>query len=108
MLRHGVLSTSLDPLSALLVVNGLGALGIGVLAGRLTTASNPAPWQAFVGLGLCGGVTTFSTHMVDIAVRLDEGEPLGALLSLGSVTAVALTAAFVGHRLAAGRSVAPA
>lgn len=76
-----------------LVVNVLGCLVIGVFMVVITEV-----WTAhrlvrpFVGTGLLGGFTTFSTYSLDVATLLRAGEARSALLYL-ALTAVAAVAA---------------
>ena len=49
-----------------LLVNMLGCFIMGVLAGLLTLKLIPAqPWHDFIGEGLLGALTTFSTFSMD-------------------------------------------
>ena len=66
-----------------LAVNAAGCLALGVLVGAPTAA-----W-ALLGVGLCGGLTTFSTY----AVEAVEG---GGPRYVATTTAVCLVAAAVG------------
>ena len=85
--------------TSLLVVNTVGCFVLGMVVAVWADREHPA--RLALGVGLCGGLTTFSGLAVDLAQRLDAGEFAGAL---------ALTAASVGLGLAAfvgGREVAP-
>jgi fluoride exporter len=78
---------------ATLGVNVLGGLLMGLLAGSLLRAD--APWRLFLGTGVLGGFTTFSTFSLE-TVQLAQGGAVGtaaayALLSVaGSVLALLL------------------
>lgn len=68
------------------VVNVLGSLVIGVVAGVVLFGAAGAdavePWRLALATGLCGGFTTFSTAMVE-AVRLARsGRVRWALISV--------------------------
>lgn len=50
-----------------LAINVVGSFVLGLLTGALTTAH---PLLAILGVGLCGGFTTFSTAMLEAALLL--------------------------------------
>ncbi|PKV76680.1 CrcB protein [Nocardia fluminea] len=54
---------------ATVVINATGSLLLGVLAGLVLFRGSPGSVQAIVGIGFCGGYTTFSTASFE-AVRL--------------------------------------
>lgn len=115
LVRHGVVSTSLNPTISVFVLNITGSLALGVLTGWLQ--HNHAPqlgtgdrfqsrWSSLLGFGFCGGLTTFSTHMVDVAQRLNSSSTSSAVVSLLGTTIVAVAAAAAGYQ-AARRSFEP-
>jgi len=115
LVRHGVTSTTLRESIAIFLLNVVGSLALGAMAAWLQHAESPllgvareasGHWAALLGLGFCGGLTTFSTHMVDVAQRLDSSSWTGALLSLLGTTAVAIAAAGIGYE-AVRRTVQP-
>ncbi len=57
---------------ATFVVNILGSLFIGILAGYITKMNNSASWQALLIVGVCGGFTTFSAFSWDILVLFQQ------------------------------------
>lgn len=73
-----------DSVTALLIVNTAGTALLGaVLHGIL---QSHATRNLLVGVGFCGGLTTFSTFAVEVAVRLDDGRPIDGLgLTLASL-----------------------
>lgn len=85
--------------ATLLVVNTLGCFVLGMVVAVWTDREHPA--RLALGVGLCGGLTTFSGLAVDLAQRLDDGEFAGALALTAASLALGLMA-FVG-----GRQVAP-
>jgi len=76
-----------------LIVNVLGALAIGVLTARVD-AFHPDT-RLFIGVGLLGGFTTFSTFSLE-AVRLWPHHPWGAALYVASSLVLGLGACWVG------------
>jgi CrcB protein len=83
-----------------LAVNLIGGLLMGLLVGLLTRSTAAEPWRLFVGVGVLGGYTTFSSFALD-AVMLAEGGALVAALGY-----VLLSVAGAILALAAGLSVA--
>ena len=80
---------------ALIIVNALGAFLLGALVRR-----RPAPTarrRLWLGVGFCGALTTFSTLTVDIADRLDAGQPGAAVRNLTLVVGIGLVAALAGN-----------
>jgi fluoride exporter len=67
-----------------LVVNVAGAFVLGWVVTRLPEHPHTQRWRAFVGPGLCGGVTTFSTMQLEL-VRMVEADRFG--LALGYAAA---------------------
>jgi CrcB protein len=95
---------------ATFAVNTVGSLLIGVLMVLVIEV-----WQAhplvrpFLGVGILGGFTTFSTYVVDIQRLVGAGAAGAALLYLAGTVAAALAAVYVGltvTRTAVGRLVA--
>lgn len=82
-----------------LVVNLLGCLALGALAGAIAHRHWSAELQALLGTGFCGGLTTFSTFSVE-AVELWQGKRSGraaGYVLASSVIGVGLAA--VGYRM---------
>jgi len=81
-----------------LFANSVGAFFLGVLQGGTV-----APlWALFLGTGILGGLTTFSTWMLESVRLMEEREyGLAAMNLLGSV-AVGLMAFWLGYRLSGG------
>ncbi|TDD18270.1 CrcB family protein [Kribbella turkmenica] len=84
---------------ATFATNVLGCFAIGVLLARLTPRSHPL-LRPFLGTGILGGFTTFSTFAVDSGKLLHEHVVVALVYFFGTVTA-ALLAATLGER--AGR-----
>ena len=86
---------------ATLVTNLAGCLLIGVLMAVL--ASRPRPPQLarpFLGVGILGGFTTFSTYAVDLRQLLGHDRPALAAAYLSLTLVAGLLAVAVGLRLA--------
>jgi CrcB protein len=81
-----------------LVVNALGALVLGVLAGLAPTGPTPA-WLLFGGTGVCGGFTTFSTATVETVRAAVDGRWRAAGATAVAHLAVSLVAVALGLAL---------
>jgi len=77
-----------------LAVNLVGGLLMGVLTAILARAGGLAePWRLFLGIGVLGGFTTFSSFSLDVVTMIERGAvapALGYVLVsvIGSVTAL--------------------
>ncbi len=76
---------------ATVVINVVGSAILGVVAGLVTFRSAPEQVQAIVGVGFCGGFTTFSTASVE-TVRLLERRRYGSAAYNAVGTALTTTA----------------
>lgn len=95
--RHGIADAMARPPGgfpwATLIANTLGCLLIGVLMVLLTERSGaPRLMRPFLGVGVLGGFTTFSTYAVETDLLTREGAP-GAGMTYLLVTPVAALAA---------------
>jgi CrcB protein len=80
-------------------VNLLGALVLGWTVARLPPTSYRRP---FLGIGVCGALTTFATLQLELLRMLDAGETLRALLYAAASLAGGLALVKAGLALGAG------
>lgn len=85
---------------ATLLVNVSGCLLIGVLMVTLTERARPHPLaRPFLGVGLLGGYTTFSTYAVETVRLLDAGRAGPALGYVAATPVLAVLACAAGVAL---------
>jgi CrcB protein len=83
-----------------LLINVTGSILLTFLYGLLEGTAASPEWRAFLGIGLCGGYTTFSTFSYETMRLLQDGEwERAGLYILGSVV-LSLSGAVLGFRLA--------
>jgi len=81
-------------------VNTAGCLLIGVLMVVITEVRQAHRLlRPFLGVGVLGGFTTFSTYVVDVQTALHAHAPRIALLYLAATPVAAIAAVFTGVRL---------
>ena len=80
-----------------LAANVSGGFLIGLLAGWLFLR-HPRLWL-LLGVGLLGGYTTFSTHLLDARDLVASGDGVLAAAYVGGTLALSLLAAYAGLRL---------
>lgn len=80
---------------AVLIANIVGALLIGILAARLPSSSGI---RLFLGTGMLGGFTTYSSFMTGTLALWADAPVLAAAYAIGSL-ALGLAAAALGLRL---------
>lgn len=83
-----------------LLVNVAGAFAAGYLLVRLHDHPQADLWRALLVVGFLGGLTTFSSLMVELLVMARDARPAGALLYLASSLAGGLLAVWLGAQLA--------
>ncbi len=82
---------------AIFLVNVVGAFILGATMTLVLEHFPPTRYvRPFVGIGFCGGLTTFSTWMVDVTQLGDAGHAGTAVLDLVATTLVGLTSLVVG------------
>lgn len=64
-----------------LVINVVGSLLLGVLAGLVLFRGQPSAWQIVIGTGFCGGYTTFSTASFETVRLAQQGRRVFALIN---------------------------
>jgi CrcB protein len=110
--RYGLSALVPDGPLAIWVVNVTGCLLIGVLMVLVTDVWPGRRYlRPFLGVGVLGGYTTFSTAMVDVHTLVASGRPGLGLLDLGGTLLAAVLAVAAGWfvtralvaRLGAGR-----
>ncbi|AZI59259.1 fluoride efflux transporter CrcB [Nakamurella antarctica] len=81
-------------------INVLGSFALGALISYLTQRRFRHPlWRPFLGTGLLGGFTTFSTYAVEAQSLLRVGHAVTAVLYLAGTLACAVVAALLGIAL---------
>ncbi len=98
LIRWGVFETLGEPTPALLIVNTVGSALLALVVARWPRADHPQ--RLGLGVGFCGGLTTFSGFAIDIAVRLEESEPLSAVTTTVVSLALAVAAYVLVRRFA--------
>lgn len=76
--------------------NILGGLLMGVLVGILARTGGGENWRLFVGVGLLGGFTTFSSFSLEAVNMIERGDWSGAAIYVGASAAGAILALFAG------------
>jgi CrcB protein len=85
---------------ATFAVNILGALLLGYFTTRLQERLPPSAYRRpFVGTGVCGGLTTFSTLQLELLRMLDDGRVGLAVAYAGASVALGLLAVAVATNL---------
>ena len=80
-------------------VNIIGSLVLGLVLGAASSGAVPASVVAFVGTGICGALTTFSTFGFETVRLLEEGSILAAAANAVGSLAAGLAAGTVGWAL---------
>jgi CrcB protein len=82
------------------VVNVTGSLGMGVLVVWVFSMAQPHPWlRPFLGVGVLGGWTTFSSYALDVHTMVQAGHGLVAAAYLVGSLVVGLVAVGLGITL---------
>lgn len=100
---HRQLPYTTFPLGTL-VVNLLGCLLIGVIAGLAESRQLFGPeLRAFALIGILGGFTTFSTFGYESFLMLRDGEFLWTAINIGLNVILGLTLVWLGYELTISR-----
>ncbi|MEW2487482.1 fluoride efflux transporter CrcB [Streptomyces sp. NPDC048411] len=81
-------------------VNVAGSLLLGLLTGAVAAGAASSQVQLFVGTGLCGALTTYSTFGYETLRLAEDGAKLYATANVVASVAAALGAVFAGVALA--------
>ena len=95
VLRWAVGETDWSAGTVLLIVNTVASGLLGIVIAMW--ADREHPMRLALGVGLCGGLSTFSGLAVELASRLDRGEPLEAFVLAATSLGFGLFA-FLGGR----------
>ena len=82
--------------SAILVVNVLASLVLGAVVGWVVHRSADEGVRLLIGVGFCGGLSTFSSFSFDTVVLLQQGRPGAAMLNVGLNVVLCLLASMAG------------
>ena len=85
-----------------MTVNLVGGLLMGVLTGVLARVSAPEGWRLFLGIGVLGGFTTFSSFSLDTVNMIERGAILPALGYVAASVIGAIAALFAGLSIVRG------
>ena len=83
-----------------LLINVSGSLLLGFLYVLLEGSPAAREWRAFVGIGFCGGYTTFSSFSLQTLNLVNDGEWLYAGANITLSVVLCLVAVWAGHLLA--------
>ena len=90
-----------------LLVNLLGCLAMGLLAGWLvkTMPTHAPEIRAFVGVGILGGFTTFSAFSLETVTLMERGELVPAAIYVAASVIGCIFAVWIGMLLLRGQAV---
>jgi len=82
---------------ATLTVNIVGSLVMGLLAGWLAKfGQGGEQWRLFIGVGVLGGFTTFSSFSLEMMMLIERGQPAQAFVYAAVSLLAGLTALYIG------------
>lgn len=83
-----------------LFINVTGSLLLGFLYVLLEGTAASPQWRALLGIGFCGGYTTFSTFSYETVRLLETGDYNRAALYIASSVLISVAATLIGFRVA--------
>ena len=81
------------------IANVIAGLVIGIVTGANAVAPLPSAAKAMLAVGLCGGLSTFSTFSNETFQMLEAGNVAGAVANVAANVVVCLLAVWAGTRL---------
>jgi CrcB protein len=96
-LRFGLGRVTQHPLGTLLS-NIIACLVLGFLTAKLAALGKESPnaWRLFLGIGFCGGLSTFSTLMLELVQYQQQGNVLQGAGYLAASFGLGMAAVLVG------------
>ncbi|GAB4031408.1 fluoride efflux transporter CrcB [Spirosoma gilvum] len=88
--------------NAILLVNVLASFVLGAVVGWVINRSAGEEARLLIGVGFCGGLSTFSSFSYDTVVLLQNGRFTAALLNIGLNVLLCLMASASGLALGKG------
>lgn len=82
--------------NAILLVNVVASFMLGALVGWIMHRSADESIRLLIGVGFCGGLSTFSSFSVDTVVLLQQGRLGAAVLNIGLNVVICLVASTTG------------
>ncbi|MFB7270026.1 fluoride efflux transporter CrcB [Streptomyces sp. NPDC056244] len=82
------------------VVNVVGCLILGLLTGAVTAGAASSQVQLFIGTGLCGALTTYSTFSYETLRLAEDGAKFYAAANVVASVIAGLGAVFMGVAIA--------
>ena len=84
-----------------LAINVTGSLILAVVYSMLDGSAGTAEWRLFLGVGICGGYTTFSTFSWETVRLMQDGDWTGASAYVIASVIGSLAATILGFRIGA-------
>ncbi len=81
------------------LVNVVGSLALGLLTGAALAGAAGSRWQALLGTGLCGALTTYSTFSCETLRLTETHRRRRAAANVAATLLAGLAAAFAGATL---------
>ena len=85
--------------NAILLVNVVASFVLGAVMGWVMNRSADESMRLLIGVGFCGGLSTFSSFSYDTVVLLQQGRLGAAMLNIGLNVVLCLTASAGGLAL---------